>query len=68
MQGSRVYGEWLGLAPAALYEGRDLAVSTDFRTVLACVIGRHLRVPDRSLTTIFPGFASPRSDIDRIIA
>jgi len=68
VQGSRVYGEWLGLAPAALYEGRDLAVSTDFRTVLACVIGRHLRVPDRSLTTIFPGFASPRSDIDRIIA
>jgi uncharacterized protein (DUF1501 family) len=56
-----------GLAPAALYEGHDLAVTTDYRSVLAAVIGRHLRLPDRALTQIFPGFAPPRSEIDRVI-
>jgi uncharacterized protein (DUF1501 family) len=68
VQGGRVYGEWPGLAPAALYEGRDLAATTDFRTVLAAVAARHLRIPDRALSAIFPGFAPPRSDIDQIIA
>jgi uncharacterized protein (DUF1501 family) len=68
VQGGRIYGDWPGLAPAALYESRDLAVTTDFRTVLAAVIGRHLRLPDRSLSNIFPGFTPPPSDLDRIIA
>jgi uncharacterized protein (DUF1501 family) len=67
VRGGRVYGEWPGLAPDALYEGRDLAVTTDFRTVLAAVLGRHLRLSDRALAQIFPGFAPPRSDVDRII-
>jgi hypothetical protein len=43
-------------------------VTTDFRTVLAAVAARHLRIPDRALSAIFPGFAPPRSDIDQIIA
>ena len=68
VQGGRVYGEWPGLGSDALYESRDLAVTTDFRAVLAPVVARHLRLPDRALATIFPGFAAPRSAIDRIIA
>ena len=46
---ARVYGEWPGLGTAQLCEGRDLAVTTDYRAVLAAVIGRHLGLPDRSL-------------------
>jgi uncharacterized protein (DUF1501 family) len=68
VQGGRIYGDWPGLAPAALFESRDLAVTTDFRTVLAAVIGRHLRLSDRALSSIFPGFAPPHSDLDRIIS
>jgi uncharacterized protein (DUF1501 family) len=68
VRGGRVYGEWPGLAPTALYEGRDLAVTTDFRTVLAAVLARHLHLADRALAQVFPGFAPPRTDIDRIIA
>src|SRR5581483_278834 len=52
--GGKVYGEWPGLAAAALHEGRDLAVTTDFRTVLARVCGQHLRLPDRRLDAVFP--------------
>lgn len=68
VRGGRVYGDWPGLAPGALFEGRDLAVTTDYRAVLAAVIARHLRLPDRALAQIFPGFIPPRSDLDRIIA
>jgi uncharacterized protein (DUF1501 family) len=68
VRGGRVYGEWPGLALAALYEGRDLAVTTDFRSVLAAVLARHLRLSDRALAHIFPGFTPPHTDIDRIIA
>lgn len=67
VRGGRGCGEWPGLAPAALYEGRDLAVTTDYRSVLAAVIARHLRLSDRALTEIFPGFASPHSEMDRIV-
>ncbi|HET7871966.1 MAG TPA: DUF1501 domain-containing protein, partial [Terriglobales bacterium] len=34
VRGGKVYGRWPGLATEQLYEGRDLAVTTDFRTVL----------------------------------
>ena len=68
VQGGRVYGEWPGLGSDALYESRDLAVTTDFRAVLAPVVARHLHLPDRALATIFPGFSPPHSDLDRLIA
>lgn len=68
VKGGRIYGEWPGLAPAALYEGRDLPVTTDFRAVLAPVVAHHLRIPDRGLAAIFPDFSPPHSDLDRIIA
>lgn len=34
VRGGKVYGRWPGLAPEQLYEGRDLAITTDFRQVL----------------------------------
>jgi hypothetical protein len=43
-------------------------VTTDFRAVLAAIAARHLRVSDRVLSAVFPGFAGPHSAIDRIIA
>jgi len=59
VRGGKVYGRWPGLAPEVLYEGRDLNLTTDFRTVCSEVISRHLGQKD--LSKIFPGFraASP---------
>ncbi len=57
VRGGKVHGRWPGLAPEALYEGRDLALTTDFRTVCGEAIGRHLGQKD--LTKVFPGFRSP---------
>ena len=56
VQGGKVYGDWRGLAGAQLYQGRDLAVTTDFRDVIATVLERHLQLPDAKLTHILPGY------------
>jgi uncharacterized protein (DUF1501 family) len=53
VQGGKVYGEWPGLAPEQLHEGRDLRVTTDFRDVFAEVTARHLGA--ERLERIFPG-------------
>jgi len=54
VRGGRVYGHWPGLETSQLYEGRDLALTTDFRRVLGEGVYRHLGNQD--LATIFPGF------------
>ena len=54
VRGGKVYGDWPGLEPEQLYEERDLAITTDFRTVLGEVVTEHLGGND--LGSIFPGF------------
>jgi uncharacterized protein (DUF1501 family) len=54
VSGGKVLGEWKGLQGDALNEGRDLPVTTDFRSVLAHIAERHLRLPDQQLARIFP--------------
>ena len=59
VKGGRVYGRWPGLEPHQLNEGRDLALTTDFRSVLGEVLSKHIAVQD--LNAVFPGFDnSPR--------
>jgi uncharacterized protein (DUF1501 family) len=54
VRGGRVYGRWPGLDPSQLNEGRDLALTTDFRRVLGEAVSRHLG--NTNLTSVFPGF------------
>ena len=54
VRGGRVYGRWPGLAAERRYEGRDLAVTTDFRDVFGEIVVRHLGLEDSR--TIFPGY------------
>ena len=53
VRGGRVLGRWPGLEPAARFEGRDLAVTTDFRDLFAELLDRHLGAG--SLEAVFPG-------------
>ena len=59
VQGGRVAGEWPGLEQSALHDGRDLAVTTDFRQVLAEVLERHMRLDDRALAQVLPDGPGP---------
>ncbi len=54
VKGGKVYGKWPGLGPEQLNEGRDLALTTDFRSVLGEIISRHLGTNE--LDAVFPGF------------
>jgi len=53
VKGGVVYGKWPGLEPEQLFEGRDLAVTTDYRDVLAELVRGHL---DQNPELVFPGF------------
>ncbi len=53
VKGGKVHGRWPGLGERALYESRDLAVTTDYRAVVAEVLRGHLGVSD--LSSVFPG-------------
>lgn len=57
VRGGAVHGHFPGLHRDALYEGRDLPVKTDFRSVFAEVAGNHLDIADP--TRIFPGWQGP---------
>ena len=58
LKGGRVIADWPGLKNANLYEGRDLAATTDLRAVLKGLLKDHLRVTDRALAgNVFPGSA-----------
>jgi uncharacterized protein (DUF1501 family) len=54
VKGGRIYGQWPGLSDHQLNEGRDLALTTDFRYVVGEALTKHIGVKD--LSTVFPGF------------
>jgi uncharacterized protein (DUF1501 family) len=53
--GGKVYGQWPGLDEENLHEQRDLAVTTDFRTVIAGLLSRHMKLDGSQLDLVFPG-------------
>lgn len=59
--GGRVHGQWPGLAEDQLYQGRDLAVTTDFRAVIGAVLASHLGLADRQIAAVLPraGLSDP---------
>ncbi|HYP52641.1 MAG TPA: DUF1501 domain-containing protein [Pyrinomonadaceae bacterium] len=61
VRGGKVYGEWPGLKSHQLYEGRDLALTTDFRDVFSEVARKHLGAADPR--TVFPGFTPNASKL-----
>src|ERR1700731_886814 len=59
VKGGQVYGKWPGLNDHQLNEGRDLALTTDFRSVVGEILTKHIGVAD--LKPVFPSFDnSPR--------
>ncbi len=56
VRGGKVYGRWPGLGREQRHDGRDLAITTDFRNVFNEVVSRHLGLRDTS--HVFPGFKS----------
>ena len=66
VKGGKVYGRWPGLEPEQLYDGRDLALTTDFRRVLGEAVNRHLG--NRDLDEVFPGFDNDSGKFLRVVS
>jgi uncharacterized protein (DUF1501 family) len=60
IRGGKVYGQWPGLSSSALYQGRDLAITTDFRDVVMTVLGDRFHLDGGQLAQIFPRFEPSR--------
>jgi len=58
VKGGRVISDWPGLKPASLYQGRDLAPTTDLRALFKGVLHDHLGISERALAeAVFPDSA-----------
>jgi uncharacterized protein (DUF1501 family) len=55
VKGGQVLGAWPGLDTASLYESRDLAITTDFREIIAQVLEQRFRLGDKQLGQVLPG-------------
>jgi uncharacterized protein (DUF1501 family) len=66
VRGGHVYGRWPGLAIDRRYDGRDLAVTTDFRDVFGEIVTRHMGVADAR--PVFPGYATSPSKFPGLFA
>jgi uncharacterized protein (DUF1501 family) len=56
VKGGKIHGTWPTLATSQLHEGRDLAVTSDFRDVISNIISSHLQIPGDKLATILPEY------------
>jgi len=65
VRGGKVYGRWPGLADHELNEGRDLAVTTDFRAVLGEVVAKSIGANNYEL--VFPGAKLDASRFLRLV-
>jgi uncharacterized protein (DUF1501 family) len=65
VRGGKVHGQWPGIGEEHLYQGRDLAVTTDFRSVAGSVLSGHMKLPATALARVFPGAPNATSSILR---
>ena len=67
IRGGKIYGQWPGLQPAQLNEGRDLAITTDFRAVMSTLAEKHMRIRDSALQHIFPQYTTGLQQVSNIL-
>jgi uncharacterized protein (DUF1501 family) len=56
VKGGRVYGKWPGLKADQRFEGRDLAITTDFRDVFCELVTSHLGLSKDGIARVLPGY------------
>jgi len=66
VRGGKVYGQWPGLKTDQLHEGRDLALTTDFREVFGEIAKKHLGAAN--LPSIFPGYSTSEARFKGFLA
>lgn len=65
--GGRVGGDWPGVSEGALFQGRDLAPTTDIRSLAKGLLRDHLELPAQAVARAFPASdaAAPQAGLVR---
>jgi uncharacterized protein (DUF1501 family) len=65
--GGRVGGDWPGLSERTLFQGRDLAPTTDIRSLAKGLLRDHLKLPAQAVARAFPAsdVATPANGLIR---
>jgi uncharacterized protein (DUF1501 family) len=66
--GRRIHGRWPGLEEGALHEGRDLAITTDFRSVLATLVQRQMGLTPAAVGKVFPRLGREEMKMEGLLA
>ncbi|MGB3571071.1 MAG: DUF1501 domain-containing protein [Phormidesmis sp.] len=56
VRGRQIYGEWPGLSEANQHESRDLAITTDFRDVMASLLDQQFGLGREAIAQVFPNY------------
>jgi uncharacterized protein (DUF1501 family) len=67
VKGREVYGKWPGLRPDDRFEGRDLAVTTDFRDVFGEIVMKHLGADRKTAGQVFPNYTIDESRLRGVL-
>src|SRR6266542_3555299 len=67
VQGGKIYGQWPGLSGNELYEGRDLAVATDFREIIATVLQAQFGLTTTQISKVVPNAPRPGRELTALI-
>ena len=67
VQGGKIYGQWPGLSGNALYEGRDLAVATDYREIIATVLEGQFGLTTTQLSRVLPNGPRPSRELTGLL-
>ncbi len=56
VRGGKIYGDWPGLSEANQHEARDLAITTDFRDVIASLLTQQFGLGREAIAQVFPDY------------
>ena len=60
VKGGQVVSDWPGLAPGALYEGRDLRPTMELEALIGAALAQHFSIePSRFMRVLFPQSRAP---------
>jgi uncharacterized protein (DUF1501 family) len=65
--GGKVYGAWPGLGESELHEGRDLAITTDFRSAIGAVLIGHMGLDAGAVARVFPDAPLDGSNVNGLV-
>jgi uncharacterized protein (DUF1501 family) len=65
--GGKIYGQWPGISGNELYEGRDLAITTDFRQVISTVLEAQFGLTSTQLGKVIPNAPRANQELSGLI-